>query len=136
MTIEEVKNNWPDDFEYDEYYVDYIAKLLKSMRVESCEGSCLDFNGGGVKPFIRNRLLELEPFYSDQNDDNNDRLVVVLHFWPWDKEKYGEFHDCDLREFFSKSRKKLVESKSPISKIVEENAVPINKQAYDVSKRY
>lgn len=107
--------------------IEILAGLLCAKRIECHDEiwGCLHKGGSGVWCWLKSRMLEfgmLDDVGGQSEED--ERLVVPLHFYPWDNEKYGPWN-C--------SRELIVEAiaastaRSPLSRLSE--AVPINKVA-------
>jgi hypothetical protein len=117
-------------FVVDDDTIDCIAARLHPIRMKPIYSTCsLRMGGSSIIPWVKHRLEEMGklPKCSGQYAVEDNLVTAVLHFVPWDEEKYGPtFSDIEH------AIKNLKESTSAVHKLSE--AKPINKTAAKVTK--
>ncbi len=106
--------------------IDLIAASAGSI-------GCLNQDqGGGVFIWVKTRLLERNFFEHGWNTEPSERIVSgVFHFWPWDEEKYGEWHDDEKVVSRIEERLSGVQ-RSPIERL--RDAKPICRTTHKVAQ--
>lgn len=106
-----------------------VIDLLANRLAERCDRTCgcLSRGGSSVRDWVRLQLNDAK-LLPKNVDDNFDmwHVVGVLHFWPWDEEKYGPkpAESCGAA---------VDTMRSPIYRL--RDADPIDRTAWRVSKK-
>lgn len=83
------------DADVDELTVFSLAERLRELRKANGQWGCMHKGGAGVGVWVKSRLQELKllPPCLCLSESLDARICVLLHFYPWDAEKYGECFD-------------------------------------------
>jgi hypothetical protein len=113
-------------YELDVDSIFYLAEMLHEKRMTYGEDTwgCLHRGGSGVWCWLKSRMLEYQMLQEcGGTSERTDRLVVELHFPPWDDDLYGPWSKYEpititqIQPNFSRSPLSRLKDASPINKV-------------------